>query len=164
MIKTKTIKCTDEKRNQLLIRPAKPEEAKTIEQIELASFGKLHIKSNKIKWQIKKPNKYIYLVAIQHNEIIGYQAIELRHKHIFRLIGLGVLPQYQHLGIGRALFTAPEKIAKLNGINKLTLEVRASNAAQKLYFNCGYRVANFKHFYYVHPLESAIIMSKKVGN
>lgn len=66
----------------------------------------------------------------------------------------------RHQNIRQALFTAPEKIANINNVKYLMFEVRQSNTVQKMYFNCGYLVTGFKRFYYSHPLEGAVLMTK----
>lgn len=143
-----------------IIRPATLDEAKTIVPIENEAFSRLNTSLNKIKHQIKHPNKYVWLVAEQNNQIVGFQGIEWKNSLTFHLIRLGVWPKMRHQNIGQALFTAPEKIAKLNNVKYLIFEVRQSNTAQKMYFNCGYLVTGFKRFYYSHPREDAVLMTK----
>lgn len=155
-MKLKTLKYQTNNDQIGIIRPATLDEAKTIVQIENEAFGRLNTSLKKIK----HPNKYVWLVAEQNNQIVGFQGIEWKNNLTFHLIGLGVWPKMRHQNIGQALFTAPEKIAKLNNVKYLMFEVRQSNTAQKMYFNCGYLVTGFKRFYYSHPREGAVLMTK----
>ena len=145
-----------------LIRPAKIEDAETIADINASVFGRVTLSLRKIKRQINKPKKYVWLVAELNHTIVGFQGIEVKRKHTFHLISLGVLNTYQHQGIGQALFNNCEYYARINHAKQLVLEVRQSNTAQKLYFNNNYLVTGFKHFYYVKPLENAVIMTKTI--
>lgn len=159
-MKLKTIKYQAKNGHIGSIRPATLAEADTIVQIENAAFGRLNTSLKKIKHQIKHPSKYVWLVAEQNSHIVGFQGIEWQNSLTFHLIGLGVWPKMRHQNIGQALFAAPETIAKLNNVKYLMFEVRQSNTAQKMYFNCGYLVTGFKRFYYSHPREGAVLMTK----
>lgn len=162
MIKTENIEYTAKDGTKGIIRPGKPEEAREIMEIEKSAFGRLNTSESKIKKEIENPDKYVWLVAEQNGRLVGFQGIELKNKHTFRLIGLGVWKDLRGQWIGQALFTSPDKIAKLNNVDQIYFEVRQSNPAQKIYFKCGYLVTDFKHLYYSHPIEGAVIMTKTI--
>lgn len=71
-MKVETIKYQTNNDQIGIIRPATLDEAKTIVQIENEAFGRLNTSLKKIKYQIKHPNKYVWLVAEQNNQIVGF--------------------------------------------------------------------------------------------
>jgi ribosomal-protein-alanine N-acetyltransferase len=65
------------------------------------------------------------------------------------VVALGVGPENRRLGHGRNLMYAVEKGFLDRGISAVRLEVRTSNdAAQKLYFDLGYKIVRRMPRYY----------------
>lgn len=72
---------------------------------------------------------------------------------------LGVYPQYHHQGLGQALLYALLKTACDRGLERATLEVRASNvAAISLYQKFGFKTAGRRRRYYKDNGEDALIL------
>ena len=87
-------------------------------------------------------NHVSQFVAVINNEVVGWCDIcPLKHegfKHRGEL-GMGVLPRYRGLGIGQQLVSRTIQRAKENGLERIELEVFASNApAIKLYEKMGF--------------------------
>jgi N-alpha-acetyltransferase 10/11 len=82
-----------------------------------------------------------------------------RGEHIGWITTLGVLPQYQRMGIASALL---EQCEKEMGMPVVRLTVRKSNfTAQKLYFGRGYRQVEVWNRYYEGG-EDGLILEKKL--
>lgn len=98
------------------------------------------------------------LKAVVNGRMVGFAALEYKSKeHADWLATIGVLPAYQHQGIGKALLEECEKRAKSNTIY---LCVRLSNRnAQQLYLKAGYQVSHTWKGYY-HDGEDALVMKK----
>jgi [ribosomal protein S18]-alanine N-acetyltransferase len=72
---------------------------------------------------------------------------------------LGVHPQYHRQGLGQALLYALLKTACDRGLERATLEVRASNvAAISLYQKFGFKTAGRRRRYYKDNGEDALIL------
>lgn len=72
---------------------------------------------------------------------------------------LGVHPHYQRQGLGQALFVALLGSAVTRGLERATLEVRASNQrAIALYEKFGFRTAGRRKRYYQDNGEDALIL------
>ncbi|NJL62783.1 MAG: ribosomal protein S18-alanine N-acetyltransferase [Methylacidiphilales bacterium] len=72
---------------------------------------------------------------------------------------LAVHPQYQHQGMGQALLFSLLKTAYDRGLERATLEVRASNlSAITLYQKFGFKTAGRRRRYYKDNDEDALIL------
>lgn len=72
---------------------------------------------------------------------------------------LAIHPQYQHQGLGQALLYSLIKAAGDRGLERATLEVRASNlAAISLYQKFGFQTAGRRRGYYQDNGEDALIL------
>lgn len=72
---------------------------------------------------------------------------------------LAVHPDYRQQGLGQALLVALLQVAAARGLERATLEVRASNqAAESLYQKFGFKVAGRRRRYYPDPPEDALIL------
>lgn len=72
---------------------------------------------------------------------------------------LAVHPDYQRQGLGQALFLALLQFASDRGMERATLEVRASNeSALSLYHKFGFKTAGRRRHYYKDTNEDALIL------
>jgi [ribosomal protein S18]-alanine N-acetyltransferase len=72
---------------------------------------------------------------------------------------LAVHPQYQYQGLGQALLYSLLTIASSNGLERATLEVRASNqGAINLYQKFGFKIAGRRRRYYQDNGEDALVL------
>lgn len=99
------------------------------------------------------------LKAVEDVQMVGFIAGDPHPAQGFSWIAtLGVLPEYQHKGIGRALLRACEAQLKTP---RVRLSVRASNdGAIRLYEQEGYCRADVWQAYY-NDGEAALIMEKE---
>lgn len=106
-----------------------------------------------------KNNRFArYIVAKADGRVVGYAGmwIIIDEGHI---TNIAVHPEYRRMGIGSALMSRLIEIARAEGVESMTLEVRKSNfAAQKLYQKYGFKASGIRKGYYAG--EDAIIMWK----
>ena len=104
----------------------------------------------------------IYLVAKIKNKVVGYVGMWkiLDEGHI---TNIAILPEYRGIGIGVRLVEEILKEAEKEGINRVTLEVRKSNAvAQRLYAKFAFKIEGMRKGYYQNNGEDAVIMWKNI--
>jgi len=77
---------------------------------------------------------------------------------------IGVVPDLQRRGIGRALLDALIGELTLRGVTEVWLEVRESNrGAAALYGSAGFGVSGRRRGYYRNPEEDALLYSLELG-
>ena len=80
------------------------------------------------------------------------------------ILNVAVLPAARRRGIGAALMRELEVRLAPKGVERITLEVRASNvAAIALYTGLGYVQVGLRKGYYEKPREDALILQKQIG-
>ncbi len=77
---------------------------------------------------------------------------------------IAVRPEYRRQGVASALLDVFIRFAQAQGLEFLTLEVRASNdAAKRLYMKHGFAQVGRRKDYYDDPQEDAILMTRSFG-
>ena len=103
-----------------------------------------------------------WLVAAEGERVLGYVGAQTAFEDA-DILNLCVAPGARGRGIGRALMRALETLLAGQGAERLTLEVRASNApAVGLYTALGYAKVGLRRGYYERPREDALILQKPV--
>lgn len=96
-----------------------------------------------------------FIVALCGDKVTGYLGCHHIAGEGF-VTNIAVCPVFRRRGIGRALIEA----ALAEPITRLTLEVRASNAAAiALYRSLGFTEDGIRPRFYAHPTEDAILYS-----
>jgi ribosomal-protein-alanine N-acetyltransferase len=93
-----------------------------------------------------------------NDTLVGYLIahVVLDEGHI---VSFGIDPKWRGLGFGNVLLKDFLRVATLENVSAITLEVRASNeVAQKLYQKVGFVAAGVRRHYYSDNLEDAITM------
>ena len=79
------------------------------------------------------------------------------------ILNVCVAPEARRRGLAEALMTELERRLLPKGVEKITLEVRASNEpAIRLYEKLGYSQVGTRKNYYEKPREDALIMQKQL--
>lgn len=102
---------------------------------------------------------YIWETYTKDGQIVAYAcgSVSLEEGEILRV---GVLPVYRRQGIGEQVLASLLARLERQGVEKVFLEVRASNvAAQGLYAKMGFAVIGRRKGYYAAG-EDAVIMSR----
>jgi ribosomal-protein-alanine N-acetyltransferase len=135
------------------------------EASEIASMSRLHVEHGlnwrwtpaRVKRHIKDTDT-IVLVASMRGVLQGF-AIMKFHDDVAHLLLLAVQPKVRRIGIGRALHQWLAKCCRTAGIQRVRLEVRASNhSAKHFYESLGYRLVGQMAGYYDRR-EAAVIMA-----
>jgi ribosomal protein S18 acetylase RimI-like enzyme len=100
----------------------------------------------------------VRLKAIESEQMVGFVAGDPRPSdHLAWIATIGVLPEFQHQGIGRALLETCEKKLKQP---RIRLCVRTSNeGAIEMYKRAGYLSIDTWQEYY-NDKENALVMEK----
>lgn len=126
-------------------------------EIEKVSFPSPWSRSA-FAYELLQNNFACYLVALAGDRVVGYGGmwLILDEAHI---TNIAVHPDWRMKQIGRALMREMMRLAVTLGINRMTLEVRPSNAAaRRLYTLLGFGERGMRKRYYTDTNEDAIIM------
>lgn len=101
---------------------------------------------------------HIYLVAVESGNILGYCGLwEVAGEG--QITNVCVAKEHRGKHVATQMLEELLTLAKEQGINAMTLEVRVSNLwAIRLYENLGFKEAGIRKEFYDHPKEDAIIM------
>ena len=100
--------------------------------------------------------------AFENGELTGY-LLALHIPPEIEILNLAVKKSCRRKNIATELFSALFDYAKAENAERLTLEVRPSNAAAvALYRKFGFALDGFRKNYYAHPKEDAALMSLRL--
>ena len=103
----------------------------------------------------------LWLVALAGGQVAGYVGSQTVLDEA-DMMNLAVAPQHRRQGIARQLVEALGDALRAQGVQSLTLEVRASNeAAIQLYRSLGFTQVGRRARYYTKPTEDALILRKE---
>jgi len=131
--------------SSLSIRPARSGDLEAILALELVVFSADRLSRRSLRAFIAHPQRPL-MVAIAEGRLAGYALVVLRKgSQTARLYSIAVDRKLARRGVGRALMAASERYARARGRDRLSLEVRADNAAAiALYRGLGFR--EFGHY------------------
>lgn len=117
--------------------------------IDVAAFREPRdVRERSLREELARAWARIHVARVDGGLVVGY----LLYWHVVdeaHVINVAVTPQERRHGIGRALVAHLLEHAEANGIVKLLLEVRASNAAAiGLYEQAGFTKFNVRERYY----------------
>lgn len=99
-----------------------------------------------------------YFVALENDIIVGFIGLLIAIPES-DIINVAVLPEFTGKGIGKHLVEKALVFLKQNKVNKVYLEVRASNQrAVALYGRFEFKPVGIRKQYYGNPIEDAIVM------
>ena len=142
-----------------LIRQAAESDVKYIAGLEKEIFA-LPWSEASLLAEIAENKVARYKVAEAGGEIVGYAGVWLilDEGHI---TNVAVHPLYRRKGIARELISTLMNDSREEGVDKYTLEVRASNKeAISLYKSMGFIICGMRKEYYEDNGEDAVIMWK----
>ena len=106
------------------------------------------------------PPEACLLLAKYESRVAGCVALKRFENNICEMKRLYVKPQFQGMGIGRALAEAVIKQARINGYNCMRLDmVLPREAARSLYLSLGFE--DIEPYRY-NPMEKAVFMELKL--
>ena len=102
----------------------------------------------------------VFLVAADGERVLGYAGMHHIGDEGY-IDNVAVLPEARRQGVARLLMAALEAYGREHAMYRLTLEVRASNAAAiSLYTGAGYVCDGVRPNFYRKPTEDAAIYSR----
>ena len=106
------------------------------------------------------------VVALADGSVAGFAVASWLHLEAAAEIeGLVVDEKYRRQGIGSALIGTCMEWAAKSGASSMRLEVRASNAAALLLYQChGFSVVGHRRAYYSAPVEDALLLQTPLGS
>lgn len=103
----------------------------------------------------------IYIIAEEEDEVIGFAGFWTSFDTA-DLCSIAVKEKYRKRHTGYELLSEGIRLCRQNGIERIMLEVRASNEpAIKLYHKMDFKEIGKRRGYYKEPVEDALIMEKK---
>ncbi len=106
----------------------------------------------------------LWLVCEKDDRVVGYvgsQSVPPESD----VMNIAVMPECRKQGIAQQLLRELVHRLRTNGIESLTLEVRASNEpAICLYSKLGFEIVGRRPKYYVNPKEDALIMRRELSD
>lgn len=142
---------------QAIVRPMTEDDLEAIMKIEHASFPNpwsQHAFESELR-----DNEYArYFCLVDKNKVIGYMGLWfiLEEGHI---TNVAIAPECRGRRLGEFMMRTVAQQMLFEGMERMTLEVRASNlSAQKLYERLGFVTAGRRKGYYSDNHEDALIM------
>lgn len=114
------------------------------------------------EYLLNEPRTLSYRVSADNGEMVGFAVVMINENGAAHLTTIGVAPEHRRRGIAARLLGHIENAIRARGISTLLLEVRVGNeAAQKLYNDAGYTIAQRINKYYNNG-EDCYLMMKAV--
>ena len=99
----------------------------------------------------------------ENGVVLGYAGLTVVAGEGY-IDNIAVRQEYRRQGVASALLDVFVRFAQAQGLEFLTLEVRASNeAAKRLYMKHGFAQVGRRKDYYDSPKEDAILMTRSFG-
>ena len=135
-------------------------DAPCVAKIEQECFS-TPFKESDILEYLDNPIWHFY-VAKDEKEVLGYISFTVILDEC-QIVNVATSPAYRKMGVGKALIGKMLGYAKENGISKVFLEVRESNApAIGLYKSFGFYAAGISKNHYSQPSENALLMNLEI--
>ena len=115
-----------------------------------------------IRAELENPLAFWLAAVGEDGTVLGYVGSQSCFEDA-DILNVAVVPAARRRGIAAALMTELEARLALKGVERITLEVRASNEpAIRLYEGLGYTQVGLRKGYYEKPREDALILQKQL--
>ena len=144
-------------KDNILVRPMAIADVDGVMAVEKDSFSTPWSRSA-FEEELAQNRLARYIVAEEDGQVVGYAGMWLviNEAHV---TNVAVSGSRRGEGIGRLLMEALMKLARDEGMESMTLEVRVSNeAAKALYYQLGFVSAGIRKNYYSETKEDALIL------
>ena len=141
-----------------VVRPAGPADLVAVERIERASFTDPWSRGA-LFGELQADAMRLPLVAEIAGEVCGF-LMAWRVVDQLHVLNIAAAPAVRRRGVGTALLLEAARLARAAGLQEITLEVRAGNAAARgFYRRHGFAETGLRPRYYADNGEDAIIMT-----
>jgi len=139
------------------VRPMREEDVDMVVGIEAEAFSTPWRRDTFLNL-IDRPGIELLVLEDRTEGVVGYAVLWCILDQ-GELANVAVTPRLRGKGLGRRIMSRVMEVARERGVDKLYLEVRASNAAAlELYRSLGFVEVGIRKGYYDHPKEDARIM------
>ncbi len=116
-----------------------------------------------IRYLLSHNQAVCYKVVTPSSMMIAFVVGMIEPDNTGHVVALGVSPDHRRRGHGRRLMHAVERGFSDRGVNTVRLEVRTSNdAAQKLYFDLGYKIIRRMPRYYTSGDDGYLMVKDRI--
>ena len=134
-------------------------------EVEKEIYGRTPWNKMAFKIDLSRPNTlYLLLIDGDSKQLVGFIGAAFNaYAQDVHITNFGVLPAWQHHGLGTFLMSEIERKAQADHFVSMSLEVRRSNQqAQRLYREIGFHQTQTRARYYRDNSEDAFDMLKKL--
>lgn len=143
--------------NELNIRRANENDIDSIIDVEKLSFSVPWSREAFEKEILSNTLAYYYVVELDE-KVVGYAGMWIILDEV-HLTNVAIIPKVRGLKFGELLMRYVMGTAKMYNADRMTLEVRKSNAvAKNLYKKLNFEEQGIRKDYYLNPVEDALIM------
>ena len=144
-----------------MIVPMQSSHISEIAALEAATFS-LPWDEASIRAELENPLALWLVAEGERGTVLGYVGSQSCFEDA-DILNVAVVPAARRRGIAAALMTELEARLAPKGVERITLEVRASNLpAIRLYEGLGYGQVGLRKNYYEKPREDALILQKSL--
>lgn len=146
------------------IKPLTSKNLKEVLRLNIRCFrdGENYTKHT-FSYLLNEPKTLSYRVVTPMDEMVGFVVVMVNENGAAHLTTIGIAPEHRRRGLARRLLAHTERAIRNRHINTVMLEVRVSNtAAQKLYRENGYSIAQRISSYYNNGEDGFLMMKPLV--
>lgn len=145
---------------EITLEPMKPVHVTQVAALEKRCFSGPWSESS-IASELENPLSY-WLVALAEGQVVGYVGSQTVMPEA-DMMNIAVAPEFRRQGIASRLLDGLLAHLRGEGVQSLTLEVRASNeGAKALYGAWGFAQVGRRPNYYFSPREDGLIFRKEL--
>lgn len=136
------------------------EDLEQVVDIEQKLFSVPWTKEGFLTYLMKKDT--MFFVVEEKDRILGYCSM-MTVLDEGDILNVAVCSDRQKEGIGQFLVDSMLRMAEMQGIKLVHLEVRQGNGtARRLYQRLGFKEDGLRRDYYENPVENAVLMTKEM--
>jgi ribosomal-protein-alanine N-acetyltransferase len=156
--------CHMNETESFIFRPAKEKDLESIIKLSAQVFSKYgHYEEIVPAWF--EQGAVITEVIMEKNDTLGFAMLVLDRQRVIgyraaHLLAIGILPEHQRRGVGRALLVHMEKVAGKYNAVEINLWTAVDNEPALSFFKkAGFEIKRFESYYYPKG-QGALAMSK----
>ena len=154
--------CADQQEKGVFVRACRKEDLSEAKEILESSPEAGHWSVASLEASLQEHKNY-FLSALQNEHIAGF-IVGRRIAEEGEILNVAVKFEFRRKGMGKALVQAVLEVFRSEGVARVFLEVRESNApAIAMYENLGFQEIGKRPGYYRDPNEAALVLALEIG-